>query len=90
MVKGSVGSVGTVRTFPDLPPNGSVNFNLSVFKHIFTHFRVLTTQSCLFLWFGIFTYIYVFEQCEMCLKVVFLCSPKSEVHHFELCYIAEF
>ena len=28
----------------------SYNFNFSVFKYIFSHFRVLTTQSCVFLW----------------------------------------
>ena len=43
-------SVGTLRTCPELPPTVSDNFEFSVFIRILAHFRVLTTQSCPFLW----------------------------------------
>ena len=43
-------SVGTLRTCPELSPTLSENFEFSVFKRILAQFRVLTTQSCHFLW----------------------------------------
>ena len=43
-------SLRTLRTCPELSPTVSDNFEFSVFIRILAHFRVLTTQSCHFLW----------------------------------------